>query len=790
MTPSGIEIFDKQAVFDIDSHKKSTRVFRNVYCKLLIFYLTMIHNPRNKIAKRKSYQYLLAIILFFATSFLYILTIGNFHPSHTRILQHDPSPQIPSHIQMCRALVQPNLEQRVLVEESDDICHNLDRPHFSLLQIFASELISEVSRLNNIKVWYRHHCLPPPLPTIEEWLQHVFPIQEFLPSPLLTTDHAEAISMDTMVTVCNHCIQSFETEGFSSPECVLFNKPNPDEPLGIEMMTPSIQKNMKYASNVWAVQKNYPLIEELKNKAIVYINCRNDICTEMDTPGNISVDNLVYFLELPLHLHQIEIIAPTSCGDICEEKGKQLLYLMTRLYPSKSVILTREESTAALFSKMMTTGHLICSHSETCLIPAISQEIDKHTSFTINPEEKSLLSSLAGPSITESIFQKNVAFIDEKQTLMIGRNGKCRHVRGRFGTWVQDMEFAASLQYKGLKLQNIHGLAEIQFSPTNELPFRLPTTYRWETSLFPTCHVNDVIIRPSFCHVMKKLDIHRILFLGDSSVHSQAMSLWKAWGNGDDPYKDNDDSLFPNFTRQQECPGGTIEITYVRNDHLLEVNQPVSLREGVRNCGSIGFCYPWIESYLSFPGKTLIIAGMGDRSSSLQDFQYSIDKFIRTLDSFRRIDDILYVRTNQPAHVNCHVPQAPNRPKPLENYDQFISARPDQEVKTNTEFYNDYIHKVSFDRSLERSREEKNSKMRMEVLDVYPMISLRNDGHFGGEECVEQTCSMEASTRDCFHYFLPGPVDWLNHLLYNNLMDLGLEMEAYSPFVVDALKNP
>jgi len=70
------------------------------------------------------------------------------------------------------------------------------------------------------------------------------------------------------------------------------------------------------------------------------------------------------------------------------------------------------------------------------------------------------------------------------------------------------------------------------------------------------------------------------------------------------------------------------------------------------------------------------------------------------------------------------------------------------------------------------------------------MTVLRNDGHLGGEECANEPCRENIESNDCFHYFLPGPVDWWNHLLYNNLMDLGLEMKAYSKEVVEALKHP
>ncbi|KAL7538462.1 hypothetical protein ACHAXR_008572 [Thalassiosira sp. AJA248-18] len=39
------------------------------------------------------------------------------------------------------------------------------------------------------------------------------------------------------------------------------------------------------------------------------------------------------------------------------------------------------------------------------------------------------------------------------------------------------------------------------------------------------------------------------------------------------------------------------------------------------------------------------------------------------------------------------------------------------------------------------------------------MTILRPDGH-------------RTPNKDCLHYLLPGPVDWWNHLLFSNLLEL------------------
>eukprot|EP00957_Ditylum_brightwellii_P101745 7754110-Ditylum_brightwellii.AAC.1 len=63
-------------------------------------------------------------------------------------------------------------------------------------------------------------------------------------------------------------------------------------------------------------------------------------------------------------------------------------------------------------------------------------------------------------------------------------------------------------------------------------------------------------------------------------------------------------------------------------------------------------------------------------------------------------------------------------------------------------------------------------RTRIELLDVYPMTVQRPDGHVSSGECED---CPGITDRDCLHYFLPGPPDWWNHLLYSHLLELTLK---------------
>ena len=82
--------------------------------------------------------------------------------------------------------------------------------------------------------------------------------------------------------------------------------------------------------------------------------------------------------------------------------------------------------------------------------------------------------------------------------------------------------------------------------------------------------------------------------------------------------------------------------------------------------------------------------------------------------------------------------------------------------------YNDKLIRTLEERRNSLKHNQIHAKpLMIESLDVLPMTILRRDGHIGDE-----FRPAAIPKGDCLHYALPGPVDWWNHLLFNNLNDV------------------
>lgn len=123
---------------------------------------------------------------------------------------------------------------------------------------------------------------------------------------------------------------------------------------------------------------------------------------------------------------------------------------------------------------------------------------------------------------------------------------------------------------------------------------------------------------------------------------------------------DDDDTR---FDRTVSCtPSHSFQIVFIRNDQLLETPVPVSLHDGIGNCGtddSSSYCYPWFHEYSSFDygSRTVVIANLGVSNNSKQsNYQQTIHRFIEEIQDAHRRDDIIFLRTSVPAHAFCDRP--------------------------------------------------------------------------------------------------------------------------------------
>jgi hypothetical protein len=109
------------------------------------------------------------------------------------------------------------------------------------------------------------------------------------------------------------------------------------------------------------------------------------------------------------------------------------------------------------------------------------------------------------------------------------------------------------------------------------------------------------------------LGLNRILFVGDHTTMTQAISLASILGQNADISLDT--TVVPNFAKTITCAGtsiGSFELSYVRNDRLEETTGAAP-SPGSPNCGpnTQQYCYPWTEDFSSYSGKQLLIVNTG-----------------------------------------------------------------------------------------------------------------------------------------------------------------------------------
>jgi len=388
-------------------------------------------------------------------------------------------------------------------------------------------------------------------------------------------------------------------------------------------------------------------------------------------------------------------------------------------------------------------------------------------------------------------------------------SGDCMHVRGKIGTWIEDLQNAHSAQYSS-NLRHYSGNSDYIFKrkaskgKTGGIKYRPSSTYRWvETNSVGLsepqipreadgCEV-ELITLDNLCTLLQAMDIRKIFLLGDSLMLQQAQSLWMLLEQEDqltEPGSSN-----PNFTKHVICPNHAegnnepfqFKYQFVRNDYLVESSNPVDMGENIQNCGN-SYCYPWYEAYKADQGiRNLIIANTGLHVKEADKFREHFHDFVQNIDLFQQEktslqnNDIVMFRTSVPGHFGCEIPSL----KPFSDYTEYAKF-----IKTNKESildkyrwnnmfeYNDEVATSLYKRrnmdwsSRRQVNPDPGKKALIEILDVLPMTILRRDGHIGDEFKPDPV-----PAGDCLHYALPGPIDWWNHLLYSNLKDIYFQVD-------------
>lgn len=567
------------------------------------------------------------------------------------------------------------------------------------------------------------------------------------------------------------------------------------------------------------------------HKAIIYLPC------EPSPP----VPLFLYIMNIPFNIHRVEIIVcQTPIYDQHDEQkstinernneikntAKQMRGFFETKYPNlkapvqvtifipfstSSFVPSLESnekynlisefpiisSSALLHAKFMAAPLLLCltlnpDDDNLCLLPALSranfqrEDIDSlESSDVVSYEYNNYKTSIIPTfSLRDSLVEKipptkmpyNIKWIDvENQN--IGKDGRCRFIRGKFGKWKLDFYMAAaSLQYETPLLHQAC-MSEIEFrklsnkensnmvkihSPSEFTPaFRMPTSYIWETTHFPICNFfapsspgngksYQLVKYNSFCNIFSgKLGISRVFMVGDSLQQSQAFGLWKLLGFKDDPISRPDiGKNGPNFKRTIQCAGEKeVELVFVRNDQIIENDLPVSIPDKIGNCAK--FCHKWSEEYSNYPmeKRTLLVASAGSHFSTTASFQRAFSDFYLQVRKLKRKNDIVLFRTSVPGHEGCDSfgKHGEVVVEPFESYNDYkptISTMYSWDIFIE---HNKFAEQVIYNHNIARSSNlmEYRDEPIIELLDVYPMTVLRRDGHIGGKLFVNNCVNIE-----------------------------------------------
>ena len=318
------------------------------------------------------------------------------------------------------------------------------------------------------------------------------------------------------------------------------------------------------------------------------------------------------------------------------------------------------------------------------------------------------------------------------------QRANCLERRGKNGTWVP----AEGYNYDGFE-----DAAKLDSTKSSQwCQGGCPSTkWKWRDGE-SNCQIT-LLAPDGLCKIMQKLQLERIFVVGDSLGNQMAKSLFHLLGYND-PIKWED--ALRQYNHTFHCDDTfTYEVTFTRNDHLSNHTN----RTGA--CGDI--CTPWFERYVANPTPTLLILNIGAHVPTPEEYKSDLDAAVKMIQKTSRPQDRIVFRTSVPGHEYCDIYE-----EPFADVSEYNNgSQTHQRKKVSFRTYN-WKYVEGFNRHTKQKLSNLANEGGWMFLDVFPMTVLRPDGHR----------APSRQPPDCLHYLNPGPIDWWNHLLYSQLLDL------------------
>jgi len=645
--------------------------------------------------------------------------------------------QLPSYMSICEAI--EHGFSTSFVQEGFNICASHDIQN-SLLTIFASAFLASQSQENtNDFILYTHGCSSSSGYSIPSRF-----LQNYLPSgirfPILFTGDS---GKQKLKDICRQC---------STPDCLLFSHNENNE-----RILSTISYHINRALKIYELERNSRIGKD-DMYAVIYLSGVK--CTQANQ------DFHLYPMEIPQHVSSIKVIVTDEFHDACLSScdlflSSQdvvrstcfhnffLIKFLESFFSERSVSVLRQASSIETMYNVKQSTYFVCITHKQCLLPSLIAG--------------NYISLLGRGGVVDSLLSKwpNTRIVDKDFHL-----GFCRFLQGRHGAWNSvDSQLAKSFQYD-LRSHHYFAKAQLHYKPSDQNPYRASTTYKWQEYSFLRCQL-DYIKSHNICQLLQSLNLKRVLFVGDSLQYNMALSfmmLLKGTAPLEIPFSVKFSCLLDSG-KSTSLP--EYEVSYIRNDELVENDKPVDINKKIKNCND--YCYPWIDAYNSSLKNTLLVLNTGPHYLSLEKFASAVNNVTQTLINLKRKDDVVIFRTTAPGHDECTKYDAP-----FQTYKDYLATiQPDKHhIYSWDKFalYNRYLADILEKHRFSNLNQETPT---IELLDIFMMTVLRPDGHVSGTECQSINCLRS----DCLHYNLPGAIDWWNQLMFNHLKSLIYEKQ-------------
>lgn len=424
------------------------------------------------------------------------------NPSQHHAQHHHESKDTgpPTHVEICKVIL--GGEGGKMLQEHH-VCFDETEPSLALAQIFLSTYLASQARGHAYRVEYEHNC--------GDHRSELELIQELLPSPLLSPDTLqEGMSVEQLQSFCSLIEENSKRDENQATalEMLLWDTNAQQralvasdtdrnleaQPISmLERLAPLVKTNLYQAAMMSRSMKSslkagYGVLKGRDNtsektavgSAVIYLPCADRHCTNL-----VLVPYVSYLMHIPFSTHVIDIVASPECMTSlngCRKYVEDLASTTRQFIPQMSVeVISAEASSPDVMDRLIEAEHVVCGpgFGMVCLFPALGKEGGRVTLFDVGPDQiegdsassfvarlpPDLIQHVNPPTSVFSVApltafaQKLDSVVDFAQRSPEKETGDCRFVRGRYGTWTQDMVYADHAQYR-TPLSHYSGNAE------------------------------------------------------------------------------------------------------------------------------------------------------------------------------------------------------------------------------------------------------------------------------------------------------------------------------------------